>query len=110
MTLKWEQVTRLQHLGDPQAPKTIDLLNPKTSDLSTVAILTMAKLLASMIKHQEAALKFQKEKGDSRMTSWSRLPKIHQNAIVFAGVEDLRTTSEEPTEEMLSILSCKNDT
>ena len=68
----------------------------------------MTKLSASMIKHQEATLKSQKEKGDNHMKAWRRLQKIQQHVIVLAGVEDNGTVPTEPTEEMLSILGCQN--
>ena len=42
------------------------------------------------------------------MKTWRRLPKIQQNLIILAGVEEDGTVPQEPTEEMLSILGCQN--
>ena len=108
VTIAWEETTRLQCLGNPTPPKEIDLTNTDRSDLSAGAITAMTKLSDSMIKHQEAALKSQEDKSDSRMKAWRRLPKIQQNVIVLAGVEEDGTVPDEPTEEMLSVLGCQN--
>ena len=108
VTIAWEETTRLQCLGNPKPPKEIDLTNTDRSDISAGAISAMTKLSASMIKHQEFALKSQEDKSDSRMKAWRRLPKIQQNVIVLAGVEEDGTVPKEPTEEMLSILGCQN--
>jgi len=108
-TLQWEKSTRDLELGTKKSPVTFDLAGSnQSSDLSAGAISAMTKLSASMIKHQEATLKSQEEKGDNRMKAWRRLPKIQQNVIVLAGVEDDGTVPTEPTEEMLSILGCQN--
>ena len=69
----------------------------------------MTKLLASIIKHQEATLKSQEEMWYSWMKAWCRLPKIQQSIILLAGVKDNSTFPDDPTEEMLSILGCQND-
>ena len=107
-TLKWDETTRAQFITPPK-PTTIDLSSTmQTSDLSSGAISAMKKLSASMIKHQEAAIKAQEEKSDSRMKAWRRLPQIQQNVILLAGVEEDGTIPKEPTEEMLSILGCQN--
>ena len=107
-TLKWDETTRAQFITPPK-PTTIDLSSTmKTSDLSSGAIAAMTKLSDSMIKHQEAAIKAQEEKSDSRIKAWRRLPQIQQNVILLAGVEEDGTVPKEPTEEMLSILGCQN--
>ena len=107
-TVDWEKATRLQLLGTPKPRTEIDLTNKDSSDLSAGAISAMTKLSASMIRHQEATLKAQEEKSDSRLKAWRRLPKIQQNVILLGGVEDDGTVPDEPTEEMLSILGCQN--
>ena len=68
----------------------------------------MTKMTASMIKHQEAALKVQEEKSNSRMKAWRQLPKIQQNVILIGGVEVNGIVPDKPTEEMLSIMGFQN--
>ena len=59
-----------------------------------------------MIKHQEATLKNQEEKADSRKKAWRRLLKINQDVILLAGADENGETPESLTEEMYSILGC----
>ena len=67
-TLQWEKSTRDLELGNKNTPVTLDLSGShQPSDLSAGAISAMTKLSASMIRHQEATLKSQEEKGDNRM-------------------------------------------
>ena len=68
----------------------------------------ITRLSDSMIKHQEAALKNQEEKSDSRVKAWRRLPKITQNIILLAGIDDNGEVPTTPTEDMYSILGCQN--
>ena len=75
---------------------------------SAGAISAMTKLSTSMIKHQATALKVQEEKSNSHMKVWRHFPKIKKNVILLGGVEDDSTVSNEPTDEMLSILGFQN--
>ena len=68
----------------------------------------MTKLSESIIKYQEAALKVQEEKSDARIKAWRKLPKIQQDVILLGGVDENRKVTDEPTEEMLSVLGCHN--
>ena len=61
-----------------------------------------------MIRYQEAALRSQEEKSNSRIKACKRLPKIQQNVILLAGVKDDGTVPDGMTEEMLSILGFQN--
>ena len=73
VTLEWERATQDQCLGTPKPPVTFDLSGSNPSpELSAVAISTMIKISASMIKHQEVTLKPQEETGDNRMKAWRR--------------------------------------
>ena len=61
-----------------------------------------------MIKRQETSMKAQEEKSDSCLKVWYRLPKIQQNTITMAGVEEDNTIRKKNTKEMLSILGHQN--
>jgi hypothetical protein len=68
----------------------------------------ITRLSDSMIKHQEATLKNQEEKADSRVKAWRRLPKITQNIILLAEIDENSDIPDTPTEDMFSILGCQN--
>ena len=53
-----------------------------------------------MINHQEISIKAQEEKSDNMMNSWRHLPKIQQNVINLAEIEEYRTIPEDPTKEI----------
>ena len=108
-TLAWERETKRQNLAP--TPSTVDLTEeaPRGAPASANgAVAAMTKLSESIIKHQEAALKVQEEKSDSRIKAWRKLPKIQQDIILLGGVDEDGKVPEEPTEEMLSILGCQN--
>ena len=108
-TLAWERETKRQNLAP--TPSTVDLTEeaPKGAPaFANGAVAAMTKLSESTIKHQEAALKVQEEKSDSRIKAWRKLPKIQQDIILLGGVDEDGKVPEEPTEEMLSILGCQN--
>ena len=108
-TLEWDRATT--DLCCPRAvvSPTIDLSQDNhVQNMSSGAISAMTKLSDSMIRHQEAALRNQEEKSDTRMKAWRRLPKIQQNIILLGGMEEDGTVPTDPTEEMYSVLGCQN--
>ena len=68
----------------------------------------ITRLSDSMIKHQEATIRNQEEKSDSRFKAWRRLPKITQNIILLSGVDENGEVPPTPTDDMYSILGCQN--
>lgn len=52
------------------------------------AITAMTKLSECMVKHQEAVLRNQEEKKDTRLKAWHKLPEIQKNIILLGGVDD----------------------
>ena len=108
-SLEWEATTKRQELVDNEvmmaAPRTSNVSLTMNQDSATVAI---TKLAQSMVKHQEAQLEVQKEKGDSRLKAWKKLPRIQQNITLPGGISEDGGIQEQATEEMLSILGCQN--
>ena len=116
-TIAWEMETRgLIAQTDSFAPQAIDLngettarrTDPQMPQVQGYTSDAMTKLADSMVRYQEASLKNQEEKGDSRLKAWKKLPKIQQNIILFGGVTDQGEVPEEATSEMMSILGCQN--
>ena len=90
--------------------ETVDLTSPGNPSLVNHdgAVTAMTKLSECMVKHQEAVLWNQEEKGDTRLKAWNKLPSIQKNIILLGGVDDQGVVPDTPTEEMLSILGCQN--
>ena len=110
-TIQWEQEVAKTVLPK-QTPSTIDLTsNPNNQGVLNQdgAITAMTKLSECMVKHQEAVLKNQEDKKDTRLKAWHKLPEIQKNIILLGGVDDQGPVPSQPTEEMLSILGCQND-
>ena len=63
--------------------------------------MAITKLAQSMVKLQQPQLEGQKEKGDSRMKAWKKLPKIQQNIIFSGGILEDGGIPNQATEEML---------
>ena len=85
-TLEWEAQTRKSIFPLTQ---TFDLNNSSqlsSSQLHDGAMTALTKLSMSIVKQQEAAIKNQEEKADTRLKSWRRLPKIQQNVIPLGGI------------------------
>ena len=109
-TIQWEkEVTKT--VLPKQTSATIDLTkNPLTHGVLNQdgAITAITKLSESMVKHQEAVLKNQEDKKDTRIKAWNKLPEIQKNIILLGGVDDQGTVPSQPTEELLSIIGCQN--
>ena len=103
-TIAWENETRgLIAEAKSFALQVIDLnkdtparrTDPQMPQVQGYASDAMTKLADSMVRYQEASLKNQEEKGDSRLKAWKKLPKIQQNIILFGGVTDQGDILEE---------------
>ena len=100
-TIQWEQ-DMAKIVLPKQTPSTID----RTSNLNNQGVLNQDG--ECMVKHQEAVLKNQEDKKDTRLKVWHKLPEIQKNIILLGGVDDQGPVPSQPTEEMLSILGCQN--
>ena len=110
-TMLWEKDSRAREL--PQAPTESIPASTAAGPGAEAppaggATIAITKLAASMIKHQEAQLRAQEEKGDSRLKAWKKLPKIQQDIILLGGIEEDGAIPQAATDEMLAILGCSN--
>ena len=71
----------------------------------TGALIAMTKLSEAMTRYQEASVKVQDTKADTRLKAWAKLPQVQKNIILLGGVKEDGTYDKEVTEEMLSEFS-----
>ena len=108
-TQNWEKSTRDEIFPKKSTPQVVDLSTSSIHQgLPSGTITAITKLSDTMIAHQEAALKNQEEKADSRLKAWRKVPKLQQNVILLGGVEENGVIPSTPTEEFYAIIGCQN--
>ena len=94
-TIQWQKEVTTKNISNPTADLTKTLPHHNSFNQNG-AITTMTKLSECMVKHQEAALKNQEEKKDTRQKAWHKHPEIQKNIILLGGVDDQGSIPDHP--------------